>query len=140
MSSTLKSIFVVGCVAFFLLGTVYAVKAFEVGSTVFRSQLAPDAASTEALLGGQDAAAGHVKKLSGCILVIENSLVTLQAEPTSESMQLSNLKPGKYEAIEYVTKRTFGSEEGWFRVSDGVRTGWVANDTWHISDRTAPCP
>lgn len=75
-----------------------------------------------------------------CVITISNSLVALMSEPDTFSQQIIRVSPGEYPTLDY-TETTFVSEtQGWFRIEAEGRSGWVRNDTWTISGKTAGCP
>lgn len=78
--------------------------------------------------------------LEGCVVTIDNKLVSLKPEPDPMSQGTVRVPPGEYEVKDYQTTTHASTEMGFFRITVDGRTGWVANDTWAIADKTSACP
>ena len=70
----------------------------------------------------------NTEELSGCIITIENSLVPLMNKPDTFSNEIIT-----------VEENPIGTQ-GWFKISVNSREGWIKNDTWTISSKSAECP
>lgn len=79
-------------------------------------------------------------QLSGCILIIENSLVTLISEPDTFSSEIINVPEGDYEPSEYTIEENPVQSQGWFKIRVDSREGWIKNDTWTIAEKSDECP
>lgn len=91
--------------------------------------------------GGESTSSGSsAASLDGCVVTIENSLVSLKPEPDPMSQGTAKVPPGDYRVEEYATTRHASTEMGFFRITVDERTGWIANDTWTIEDKTSSCP
>lgn len=82
----------------------------------------------------------HVNQLTGCILTIENSLVTLMSEPDTFSNEIINVPEGDYEPSEYTMEENPVQTQGWFKIRVDSREGWIKNDTWTIAAKSDECP
>ncbi len=78
--------------------------------------------------------------VEGCVVTISNQLAPLKREPGMFSQDVMEIPSGKYSANDYATTEHAGSTTGWFQIRIEGRTGWVADDTWHIADKTSECP
>ena len=77
--------------------------------------------------------------LNNCTVTITRS-VDLEVAPYPLGTPLLRIPQGQYESTKYAEIQWAGSPMGFFQISVEGRAGWVRNDTFHISEKTAGCP
>lgn len=77
--------------------------------------------------------------VEGCVVTIQNPLVSLQSEPDPVGQGTTRVPPGDYTVQAYETRQHV-SEIGFFRITVDGRSGWIKNNTWTIESKTSACP
>lgn len=80
------------------------------------------------------------ESLTGCVITIENPLVTLMRDPDPFSQEVGDVEPGEYRPSAYQVVDTGTGTQGWFRVDAGGRSGWIKDDSWTIEAKSRECP